>query len=554
VTGLSAVAAKSASEVTDRAMGKLQETSRRTNLSKLDKKARQKQDLLDLEADLIAFAKQAKAGEKPDSSMTEMVEQIMVLLDQMATEIENEFDAVIRECTVEHACYEECREKHVGNYSCHPADESFAIGHRRCRRQQWGMWQHYLSLLQQLAYREQIRDYWCLKWQLNETDSTWPPDTQCMYPASQYAQHGKYALSKFYEDQHGYWSTYYNRIVYSREQCHLASWWYNYTFQEANNASKAYLVQKTKCDGLQDELNEKGCEYKKCYDFCPDGYMTCYWNCHGHCNSPYTETRCDANACSTGGGGGYCCGYRNCNEQAEELKDFVRLVLRIKCLINALTAWDVGKAIDMCVQKEYCASNPSFTCTENYDSKYDDLTTQIAAGQGPIPADEAKLCEIFLKKGTDGNWPPIPPPQPPQFCKGGGYKKLGVGCAGQPQVSDVGGEDAKQNVQACYQSVMSDDQCKGDYFTYNERSDKSCGCKKVGTLDLTVIDCPDSDYYETVTFPHWEKYLPGTELYKKYYYRGCFNLNITCRQKCCDQLIYLTDELKPPVYHESILR
>jgi len=411
---------------------------------------------------------------------------------------------------------------------------------------QWGMWQHYMSLLQQLAYREQIRDYWCLKWQLNETDSTWPPDTQCMYPATQYAQYGKLALTNFYADQHGYWSNYYNRIVHSREQCHLASWWYNYTFEQAKNASLFYTGQKVICDEIQDKLNNESCRFKGCYDFCPDGYMHCYWNCHGKCDWPYNQTGC------LGGHGGYCDTYKSLSEQADELQDFVRLILRIKCLIHALTAWDVGKAINMCIEKTYCDSSQDY-CPNgpNYDAKYDEMTVDHQAGQGPIPADEAELCGIIPPPHPlPPAPPPIPPPQPPQFCRGGSYKHVGSGsCAGPLQVWDVGGDDAKgQGVLACYEAIMADNQCEKDYFTYNNRSDQRCGCKKAGTGELVLADCPDADYYETVVFEHWQKYIPGTDLYKKYYYRGCFNLNITCRAKCCDQLIYLTDEFKPPVF------
>jgi len=240
--------------------------------------------------------------------------------------------------------------------------------------------------------------------------------------------------------------------------------------------------------------------------------------------------------------------YKSFAAQAEELKDFIRLILRIKCLINALTAWDVGKAIDMCIQKTYCDDAPGY-CGETlpvsqYDSKYDALELPTHhPGSGPIPENESQLCGIIPSPSF------LKPPEPPSFCRGQSWRPRGNGsCAGPDQLWNIGGAQG-QGIDACHAAVMADEQCQGDYFTYNTRSDGNCGCKRAGAgVELQLLDCPNADYFEIVVFPHWQKYLPETDLYKKYYYRGCFNLNITCRQKCCNQLTYLEDGLQPLVY------
>jgi len=80
------------------------------------------------------------------------------------------------------------------------------------------------------------------------------------------------------------------------------------------------------------------------------------------------------------------------------------------------------------------------------------------------------------------------------------FHRLGRGVAGK----DVHWFDCDtfkfgDDLTKCFEAVMEEDSCSKDYFTYNTRSDRGCGCMKKGTeFSVELSDC--SDYF-TIQMP-----------------------------------------------------
>merc|ERR1712012_599957 len=58
-------------------------------------------------------------------------------------------------------------------------------------------------------------------------------------------------------------------------------------------------------------------------------------------------------------------------------------------------------------------------------------------------------------------------------CK---YQQHTTGVAGPSEIWNVGGMQG-QGVQKCYEAVIKDSRCAGDFFTYVSGGDKNCGCR-----------------------------------------------------------------------------
>ena len=74
------------------------------------------------------------------------------------------------------------------------------------------------------------------------------------------------------------------------------------------------------------------------------------------------------------------------------------------------------------------------------------------------------------------------------------YTFVGTGCAGPKEIWNLGNAKG-QGVRACYEAVKLDQRCTKDYFTYNTRGDKNCGCK--GSGDALIVQlCYKADYFK----------------------------------------------------------
>jgi len=63
------------------------------------------------------------------------------------------------------------------------------------------------------------------------------------------------------------------------------------------------------------------------------------------------------------------------------------------------------------------------------------------------------------------------------------YKFEGIGECGEC-IHWFGCDEFGEGAQGCFDKVMEDDRCTKDFFTYNERGDKGCGCKTSNETSL----------------------------------------------------------------------
>jgi len=73
------------------------------------------------------------------------------------------------------------------------------------------------------------------------------------------------------------------------------------------------------------------------------------------------------------------------------------------------------------------------------------------------------------------------------------YKFAGKGAAGPTEYWLEGERGAGEK--SCYEAVMHDDRCEGDYFTYNARGDGNCGCRGASGEVPAVRSDENADHY-----------------------------------------------------------
>eukprot|EP00441_Pelagodinium_beii_P022493 CAMPEP_0197655336 /NCGR_PEP_ID=MMETSP1338-20131121/39392_1 /TAXON_ID=43686 ORGANISM="Pelagodinium beii, Strain RCC1491" /NCGR_SAMPLE_ID=MMETSP1338 /ASSEMBLY_ACC=CAM_ASM_000754 /LENGTH=501 /DNA_ID=CAMNT_0043230963 /DNA_START=25 /DNA_END=1530 /DNA_ORIENTATION=+ len=395
---------------------------------------KKREDLTSLEAEILALSKKGK----PTNETIAFVQSVEEILDAMVEELSQQNTHLIERWATE------CRDgfdrcQLATGFWCTPQNyniSGYALGHRQCRREQWLIWLRYLELLKELAFREQNRDYWCLMWDLNETDSQWPYDTPnaCLYPSEKYKIFGDKRYWMFFQDQFKFWDSYWASIVTVREKCQEHEWWYKYTFNRTNEVFNSYLSKKDECDAAQDVLNNASCEFNGCMtDGCTGQIYTCYQAVIGHC-----ATLVDV-----------------IQYEVDDNHDLLRIIKRIRCLIRALLEADVGKAIQVCVETSYDTVSPATTTTGTFS------TTTTTTACKPCP---------FCYPGRECPCSPCPLPPVNPVCR---------------------------------------------------------NCTVEGG---------------------WRHECVETDEYKMKYYAGCYNLNITCRQKCCNNTAAPQAVVQPPVF------
>jgi hypothetical protein len=72
------------------------------------------------------------------------------------------------------------------------------------------------------------------------------------------------------------------------------------------------------------------------------------------------------------------------------------------------------------------------------------------------------------------------------------YNRVSSGVAGPDNKWSVNLKG--MGVEECYKAVLADPDCFKDYFSYAQRGDENCGCKR-SSSSLTVSDDARSDYY-----------------------------------------------------------
>lgn len=98
------------------------------------------------------------------------------------------------------------------------------------------------------------------------------------------------------------------------------------------------------------------------------------------------------------------------------------------------------------------------------------------------------------------------------ICKEAQYDFVATGVARTVMGENWLGLAWGSGVQACYEAVLADSECVGDYFSYATRGDQSCGCKASGPgslkpLPLVIRSDTSVDYYRMQAVDPYSGYI-----------------------------------------------